>query len=49
MLKPDKWQAIFGNDGRALCFRKALKLIVLGVSSGLHVCSSCQTYGFYAL
>ncbi|XP_039130310.1 small G protein signaling modulator 1-like [Dioscorea cayenensis subsp. rotundata] len=30
MLKPDKWQAIFGNDGRALCFRKALKLIVLG-------------------
>ncbi|KAJ0977127.1 hypothetical protein J5N97_012601 [Dioscorea zingiberensis] len=30
MLKPEKWQAIFGNDGKVLCFRKALKLIVLG-------------------
>ncbi|XP_068662008.1 rab GTPase-activating protein 22-like [Aristolochia californica] len=30
MLKPDKWQAVFDNDGRILGFKKALKLIILG-------------------
>lgn len=33
MLKPEKWQAIFDNDGKVIGFRKALKLIILGVSS----------------
>ncbi|KAJ8755518.1 hypothetical protein K2173_019316 [Erythroxylum novogranatense] len=30
MLKPDKWQATFDNDGKVSGFQKALKLIVLG-------------------
>ncbi|XP_074578249.1 rab GTPase-activating protein 22-like isoform X1 [Curcuma longa] len=30
MLKPEKWQAIFDNDGKVIGFRKALKLIILG-------------------
>ncbi|XP_020531937.1 small G protein signaling modulator 1 isoform X2 [Amborella trichopoda] len=30
MLKPEKWQAAFDNDGKLLGFQKALKLIVLG-------------------
>lgn len=32
MLKPEKWQTTFDTDGRVLGFKKALKLIVLGVS-----------------
>lgn len=31
MLKPDKWQAAFDSDGKALGFQKALKSIILGV------------------
>lgn len=34
MLKPEKWQTIFDTDGKVVGFQKALKLIVLGVSSG---------------
>ncbi|XP_011091618.1 small G protein signaling modulator 1 isoform X2 [Sesamum indicum] len=30
MLKPDKWQATFDNDGKIFGFQKALKLIILG-------------------
>ncbi|CAO2207693.1 unnamed protein product [Urochloa humidicola] len=30
MLKPEKWQTCFDSDGRVICFRKALKFIVLG-------------------
>uniref|UniRef100_A0A803KTK4 Rab-GAP TBC domain-containing protein n=1 Tax=Chenopodium quinoa TaxID=63459 RepID=A0A803KTK4_CHEQI len=30
MLKPDKWQAVFDSEGKALGFQKALKLIILG-------------------
>lgn len=30
MLKPEKWHACFDSDGRVICFRKALKFIVLG-------------------
>lgn len=32
MLKPDKWHTVFDSDGRVLGFKKALKLIILGVS-----------------
>uniref|UniRef100_A0A7C9ENQ4 Uncharacterized protein n=1 Tax=Opuntia streptacantha TaxID=393608 RepID=A0A7C9ENQ4_OPUST len=31
MLKPDKWQAVFDGDGKAVGFQKALKFIILGV------------------
>jgi hypothetical protein len=31
MLKPEKWQSTFDSNGKVSCFRKALKLIVLGV------------------
>lgn len=31
LLKPDKWKTVFDVDGKALGFRKALKLIILGV------------------
>ncbi|XP_056695228.1 uncharacterized protein [Spinacia oleracea] len=30
MLKPEKWQAIFDSEGKALGFQKALRLIILG-------------------
>lgn len=30
MLKPDKWQATFDNEGKVAGFQKALKLITLG-------------------
>ncbi|KAE8695547.1 Ypt/Rab-GAP domain of gyp1p superfamily protein isoform 2 [Hibiscus syriacus] len=30
MLKPDKWQAAFDNEGRAVSFQKVLKLIIFG-------------------
>lgn len=30
MLKPERWHACFDSDGKAICFRKALKFIVLG-------------------
>uniref|UniRef100_A0A1D1XPP8 Small G protein signaling modulator 1 n=1 Tax=Anthurium amnicola TaxID=1678845 RepID=A0A1D1XPP8_9ARAE len=30
MLRPEKWQSIFDSDGKAIAFRKALRLIVLG-------------------
>lgn len=30
MLKPEKWQSTFDSNGKVSCFRKALKLIVLG-------------------
>ncbi|KAK8681282.1 hypothetical protein V6N13_053687 [Hibiscus sabdariffa] len=30
MLKPEKWQAAFDNEGKAIDFQKVLKLIVLG-------------------
>ncbi|CAL4950823.1 unnamed protein product [Urochloa decumbens] len=30
MLKPEKWHTCFDSDGRAICFRKALKFVVLG-------------------
>ncbi|GLT34908.1 hypothetical protein SLA2020_093960 [Shorea laevis] len=30
MLKPEKWQTIFDNDGKVCGFKKALKLIILG-------------------
>jgi hypothetical protein len=32
MLKPEKWHTCFDSEGRVMCFRKALKFIVLGVS-----------------
>jgi len=32
MLKPEKWQTVFDSEGKVLGFRKALKLIILGVS-----------------
>ena len=31
MLKPEKWQTVFDNDGKVLGFQKALKSIILGV------------------
>lgn len=31
MLKPEKWQATFDNEGKVSGFQKALRLIVLGV------------------
>ncbi|XP_057531212.1 uncharacterized protein LOC130809413 [Amaranthus tricolor] len=30
MLKPEKWQTVFDNDGKVLGFQKALKSIILG-------------------
>lgn len=33
MLKPEKWQSNFASDGKIIGFQKALKLIVVGVSS----------------
>ncbi|TKW12867.1 hypothetical protein SEVIR_5G063600v4 [Setaria viridis] len=30
MLKPEKWHTCFDSEGRVMCFRKALKFIVLG-------------------
>lgn len=36
MLKPDKWQAMSDSEGKVFGFRKALKLIVLGVC--YHLC-----------
>lgn len=33
MLKPEKWQSNFDSDGKIIGFQKALKLIVVGVSS----------------
>ncbi|CAO2161917.1 unnamed protein product [Urochloa humidicola] len=30
MLKPEKWHTCFDSDGKVICFRKALKFIVLG-------------------
>lgn len=46
MLKPDKWQAMFDSEGRVFGFRKALKLIVLGVC--FHSCCHC-VYSFLLL
>lgn len=40
MLKADKWQAMSDSDGKVLGFRKALKLIVLGVCCCLFCDSS---------
>ena len=31
MLKPEKGQTVFDNDGKVLGFQKALKSIILGV------------------
>jgi hypothetical protein len=31
MLKPDIWQALSDSEGKVSGFRKALKLVVLGV------------------
>ncbi|KAK8332821.1 hypothetical protein V6Z12_A10G163600 [Gossypium hirsutum] len=31
MLKPEKWQATFDNEGKVSGFQKVLKLIILGV------------------
>lgn len=33
MLNPEKWQAVFDGDGKIPGFRKALKLVILGVSN----------------
>ncbi|KAL1182215.1 hypothetical protein V6Z11_A02G102700 [Gossypium hirsutum] len=30
MLKPEKWQAAFDNEGKVVDFHKVLKLIILG-------------------
>ncbi|MBA0828263.1 hypothetical protein Goarm_012966 [Gossypium armourianum] len=32
MLKPEKWQAAFDNEGKVVDFHKVLKLIILGIS-----------------
>lgn len=47
MLKPDKWQALSDSEGKVLGFRKALKLIVLGVCC--HFCSALLCFFFLLL
>lgn len=41
MLKPDKWQATFDNEGKVAGFQKALKLITLGVCLSLFFPKHC--------
>ncbi|XWS35311.1 hypothetical protein CRYUN_Cryun21dG0115000 [Craigia yunnanensis] len=39
MLKPEKWQATFDNEGKVAGFQKALKLIILGILWVLYLLS----------